>query len=279
MMNKWRYALSSAETAPVAAPILLRGGICDNIRAAAELGYRGLEIHMREDTPLEYEKINQTALEHGIKIAAIVTGRLNTQGEVNLIDDRPYITGAALEGMGKYISMAAKLRTDLIIGWIKGRIPDGADARPYLVRLAGNLARICREAAEQGMRVFVEVINRYEVNIFTTAKETVDFLEQWEIPNCYVHLDTFHMNIEEVDAIEAIRTAGKRLGYFHVADNTRRYPGNGILDFKSYFSALKEIGYDGFISVECFPVPDGRTAAQKALGHLEQWERDISHSN
>jgi sugar phosphate isomerase/epimerase len=274
-MNNWQYALSSAETAPDTAPILLRGDICGNIRAATELGYQGLEVHIREDTPLDYEKINQTVIEQGTKIAAIVTGRLNTQGKVNLIDDRPYITGAALEGMGKYITMAANLKTDLIIGWIKGRIPDGAESRSYLVRLAGNLGRICREAAEQGVRVFVEVINRYEVNIFTTAQETVHFLEQWKIPNCYVHLDTFHMNIDETDPIEAIRLCGKRLGYFHVADNTRLYPGSGTLNFGQYFSVLKEIGYEGFVSVECQPIPDGRTAAQKALRFLKQCEENI----
>jgi sugar phosphate isomerase/epimerase len=278
-MDNWQYALSSAETAPNTAPILLRGNILDNIRAAAGLGYQGLEVHLREDTPLDYEKIDQTAAECGIKIAAIVTGRLNTQGMVNLIDDRPYITGAALEGMGKYITMAAKLKTDLIVGWIKGRIPEGAEARPYLARLAGNLGRICREAAGQGVRVFVEVINRYEVNIFTTAQETVHFLEHWEIPNCYVHLDTFHMNIEETDPLAAIRLCGKRLGYFHVADNTRLYPGNGILNFKRYFSVLDEIGYKGFVSVECLPVPDGRTAAQRSLDYLRRCERDIGHND
>jgi sugar phosphate isomerase/epimerase len=274
-MGNWQYALSSAETAPDTAPILLRGDICDNIRTSAELGYQGLEVHMREDTPLEYEKINQTAAEKGIRIAAIVTGRLNTQGQVSLIDDRPYVTAAALDSMRTYIAMAACLKTDLIIGWVKGRIPDGAESAVYLERLAGNLGRVCRSAAEQGVRVFVEVINRYEVNIFTTARETLRFLEQWEIPNCYIHLDTFHMNIEESDPIEAIRLCGKRLGYFHVADNTRTYPGSGTLDFEDYFWALKDIAYQGFISVECLPIPDGRTAAQKALSHLKQREQDI----
>jgi sugar phosphate isomerase/epimerase len=275
-MNKRGYALSSAETAPNTAPILLRGDICANLRTAAELGYQGLEVHMREDAPLNYDEINQTAEESGVQLAAIVTGRLNTQGKVNLVDDRPYITDAAMKGLREYIRMAATLNTDLIVGWIKGLIPTGAAPGAYHARLAGNLGAICREAAEQGVRIFTEVINRYEVNIFTTAKETVDFLERWEIPNCYVHLDTFHMNIDETDPLEAIRICGKRLGYFHAADNTRLYPGSGTLNFKSYFSVLDEIGYEGFISVECLPCPDGRTAAQKALAHLKQCEEDLS---
>jgi sugar phosphate isomerase/epimerase len=268
-----KYALSSAETAPATAPILLRGDMCGNIKAAAELGYQGLEVHMREDTDLDYGKISQTMAEYDVKISAIVTGRLNTQGMVNLIDDRPYITGAAMKGMGEYIKIAAALKTDLIIGWVKGRIPDGAPSKDYLARLARNLGRICTEAAERGVKIFIEVINRYEVNIFTTAREAMDFLDTRGISNCYIHLDTFHMNIEETDPVGAVRFCGKRLGYFHVADNTRLYPGSGTLDFSAYVSVLREIGYGGFISVECLPYPDGQTAAKRAIEHLRRCER------
>jgi sugar phosphate isomerase/epimerase len=271
-MGLWKYALSSAETAPDTAPILLRGGICDNIRAAAELGYQGLEVHMREDTILDYQAVAKICGDLGVTVAAVATGRLNTQGKVDLIDDRPYITDAAMKGMGEYIKMAAALGSNLIIGWVKGNIPDGAGPEPYLARLAHNLKLLCRHAADEGVRVFFEVINRYEANIFTATRETVEFLNQWEIPNCYVHLDTFHMNIGETDPVGAIRSCGGRLGYFHVADNTRMYPGSGTLDFKSYFSALKDIAYQGFVSVECLPGSDGKTAAQKALVYLKSCE-------
>lgn len=278
-MNIWNYALSSADQAPATAPILLRGDICHNLKTAAVLGYQGLEVHTREDVCLDYDEIARTVAECGVCISAVVTGRLNTQGGVNLIDDRPYIVYAAIEGLRQYVKMAARLKTSLIIGWIKGQIPQGADSRPYLERLAGRLAMICAEARDQGVKIFIEVINRYETNIFTTARETIDFLEKWKIPNCYLHLDTFHMNIGERNPAEAIRSCGGRLGYFHVADNTRLYPGSGTLDFKGYFSVLREIGYRGFISVECLPSPDGETAARAAIEYLRECESDIKIEN
>jgi sugar phosphate isomerase/epimerase len=275
MMSKWKYALSSAEAAPRTAPILLHGTICENLKIAAALGFDGIEVHTREDAGLDYEKIAQISEEYGVAIAVVVTGRLNTQGEVNLLDDRPYIVDAAMKGMREYIAIASRLNSDLVIGWIKGKIPAGADPQIYLTRLARNLKTICREASDRGVRIFTEVINRYETNIFTTAEETVDFLRQWDIPNCYVHLDTFHMNIEETDPCTAIRTCGKKLAYFHAADNTRLYPGTGTLDFKCYYSILAEIGYEGYISVECLPRPDGKTAAQRALKYLKACEESI----
>lgn len=78
------------------------------------------------------------------------------------------------------------------------------------------------------------------------------------------------MNMEETDMYEAIRLAGRRLGYMHVADNTRLAPGTYCLDFNKIFETLKEIGYEGFITTECFPKPDGKTAAKAAAEYLKK---------
>lgn len=267
-MSVRRFAISSAWSAPSTAPIVLTGGITDNMIRAAMMGYQGLEIHMRETTVLDYEKIAQVSQEYNIGVSAVVTGRLNTEGKVSLIDDRPYVSEAAIEGLRAYTLMASKLKTDLIIGWVKGNIPPAGDREFYMERLAHNLRIVCQEAKERGVRILIEVINRYEVNIFNTTEELLAFLSMWEIPNAYVHLDTFHMNIEESNPYEAIRACGNQLGYFHVADNTRCYPGSGTLDFGAYLEVLDEVGYTGYISVECFPKPSGEEAAKRGIAHL-----------
>lgn len=269
MAKEWRYALSSADRAPISAPILLQGGIAENLEKAAKLGYQGLEVHTREDVPLNYKAILETSAKCGVKLASVVTGRLNTQGGVNLVDDRPYVTKAAVDGMLQYVEMAAALKTDMVVGWVKGRVPDGAHRPDYMDRLAHNLGTICAAAQKAGVKVLVEVINRYEVNIFTTAAELMDFIDHYKIDNLYAHLDTFHMNIEETDPAEAIRRCKGRLGYFHLADNTRCYPGSGTLDFKTCLDALEAVGYDGYLSVECFAKPDWETAATKALAYMK----------
>ena len=269
MTGKRRFALSSADSAPDSAPILLKNDIISNLKEASSLGYQGLEVHTRETALFKYDEITKVMDEYGIAVSAVVTGRLFTQGMVNLTDDRPYITDSAMQGMFTYIKMASRLKSDIIIGWAKGKIPENASPEPYMERLARNLRLICNEADSQGVKVFLEAINRYETNIFRTAKELMEFLNFWDIQNSFVHLDTFHMNIEESDPIEAIRVCGKKLGYFHAADNTRLYPGTGTLDFKSCLDALDEINYGGYISVECLPYPDGKTAAIKALDYLK----------
>lgn len=268
-MDRWKYALSSADEAPSTAPILLQGSIGQNLKKAKKLGYHAIEIHLREDDDVDYQEVLQTMQETGVKVSSIVTGRLNTEGKCSLIDDAPYIVETTVNHMKQYIDMAAVLKTDIVIGWVKGNVPEGGKREKYLKRLAKNLRVLAEYAMEKNVKINIEVINRYEVNVFTTSKELVDFLNEYQIPNCYVHLDTFHMYIDEANPVEAIQIAKGKIGYFHLADNSRRYPGSGQIDFKKILKALDEAGYDGYLAVECFPYPNGEIAAQKALAYLK----------
>ncbi len=271
-MTQWKIACSSADDAPMTAPILLRGDICENLKSAADLGYDAIEIHTRETAELDYESIRKTMAETGTKIAAVVTGRLFTEGQTSLTDDKPYVTDAAIKAFKQYIDIAAELKTDIIIGWAKGNVPAGAPRQRYLDRLAKNLRIIADYGINKNVKLHLEVINRYEVNIFTTCQETLEFIEKYNLENCFIHLDTFHMNIDETDPYEAIRLAGKKLGYVHLADNSRRYPGSGQLNFRKTLEALQEADYQGYLSVECFPYPNGKEAAAKAIQYLNSLE-------
>ncbi len=271
-MSKWKYALSSADAAPLTAPILLVGSIEENLAKAAGYGYDGMEVHMRHDIDIDIDSVLAAIEKTGVKLSAVVTGRLNTEGGCDLVNDRPYIEEAAVKGMKAYIDIAQKLHSDIVLGWAKGNVPAGGDRAKYLRRLAKNLKILDSYAGERGVKIFIEIINHYEVNIFCTAAETMEFLETYDLPNCYAHLDIFHMNIDEPDFDAAIRRCGKRLGYIHLADAHRSYPGTSRLDFKAFMNTLEEIGYDGYLSIECFPTPDRETAAREGVKYLKSIE-------
>jgi len=272
-MKTWKYSVSSADTAPVTAPLLLLGTVENNLKAAKQMGYDAIEIHTREDEDLDIDLIRRTMRDSGMKISAIVTGRLNTEGRCDLMSDEPYIARICIECMKRYVDLAASLETDLILGWVRGRIPAGGSRKKYMDRLARNLKVVDSYAAEKNVRIMIEVINRYEINTFNTAEEVMNFLEHYDLPNCYAHLDTFHMGIEEEDPYEAIRRCGSRLGYFHLADNSRKYPGTGQIDFYRMLKALEEIDYNGYLSVECLPWPNHMEAAQNALSYMKETEQ------
>jgi len=98
----------------------------------------------------------------------------------------------------------------------------------------------------------VETLNRFESHYLNLAADAVRFVDEVSLPNCKVHLDTFHMLREEDDMATAIRQTGDRLAYFHACGSHRGIPGRGMVPWDATFQALVDIGYDYCITVESF---------------------------
>jgi D-psicose/D-tagatose/L-ribulose 3-epimerase len=117
--------------------------------------------------------------------------------------------------------------------------------------------QIAEHARPLGLRLVMEVLNRYEAHLLNTAAEAVQFVGDADADNVGILLDAYHMNIEEANPADAIRHAGKRLWLYHVADSNRQGIGRGHTDFGAQAAALREIGYEGPVIVECTaPGPD-----------------------
>lgn len=117
--------------------------------------------------------------------------------------------------------------------------------------------RLMKRAEDNGVTYCFEAVNRFEQYLINTAEEAVAFAKRVDSPNAKILLDTFHMNIEEDDMIEAIKTAGDYLAHFHIGENNRRPPGMGKLPWKSLAEALKSIGYQGALVMEPFILMGG----------------------
>jgi len=114
------------------------------------------------------------------------------------------------------------------------------------------LADLAVEAAGLGMTLGLEVCNRYETNVVNTAAEALRLADDIGADNVSIHLDSYHMNIEEDDFVRPVRLVGDRLGYVHIGENHRGHLGSGHLDLASFFHALADIGYSGPITFESF---------------------------
>lgn len=114
------------------------------------------------------------------------------------------------------------------------------------------MQRLADYTADLGINIDLEVVNRYESNIMNTGTEGLDFLDEVNRPNAFLHLDTYHMNIEEDGMQKSVLAAGDRLGYVHIGESHRGYLGTGNVDFDSFFKALKQINYKGPITFESF---------------------------
>ena len=125
-------------------------------------------------------------------------------------------------------------------------------------------------AGELGIDYCLEVVNRFETNILNTAEEGVQFCRDVDVPAIKLLLDTFHMNIEEDNMGDAIRTAGDLLGHVHVGEGNRKVPGKGHLPWGEIGKALRDIGYNGNVVMEPFVTMGGKVAED-----IKVW-RDLS---
>lgn len=121
-----------------------------------------------------------------------------------------------------------------------------------------SLRRLMPIAEDNGVTYCCEVVNRFEQYLLNTAREGAAFVRQLESPSAKVLLDTFHMNIEEDDLVQAIEETGGLLGHFHVGERNRKPPGStNSLPWREMAGALKRIGYQGAVVMEPFVLMGG----------------------
>ncbi|SEO87500.1 Xylose isomerase-like TIM barrel [Paenibacillus sp. OV219] len=101
------------------------------------------------------------------------------------------------------------------------------------------------------MYLLLEPLNRYEDHMINRVEQAVSLIQRTGSSHIKVMADFFHMNIEEADITASIEQHYSNIGYFHLADSARKEPGTGHLDFRQPFAKLKELRYEGFLSLEC----------------------------
>ncbi len=251
------------------APIVLQGDYVAQIEYAAGIGFKAVELHIRDPKAIDREGIKAALSRTGLRVSTIGTGQAYVDERLCFADPDPALRERAVQRIKDQIDLGAELRAKVIIGTIKGNLPsDPAEVMPTKNRIVACLKECARYAETAGVVLTLEAINRYEANFLNTAGDTVAFIKEIASPALGLHLDTFHMNIEEVDTVATIKTYAPYLAHLHVADSNRWPPGMGHLDFAAIVTALHEIGYQGFLGIECLPRPAADRAAQQGFAHL-----------
>jgi D-psicose/D-tagatose/L-ribulose 3-epimerase len=118
--------------------------------------------------------------------------------------------------------------------------------------LVSQLSSLASYAADHGVTLCVEPLNRFETSFINLASQVIEVVDRVDNPACQVLLDTFHMNIEEASMGEAIRAVGPRLRHLHTCENDRGAPGTGHIPWSDVAEALRDINYDGPVVIESF---------------------------
>ncbi|MCG8511531.1 MAG: sugar phosphate isomerase/epimerase [Rhodospirillales bacterium] len=161
----------------------------------------------------------------------------------------------ALEFLTTAIEKAAEIGAPALSGVIYGSIGERTGEPPTqkeLDNITWTLERAAKVAKPLNVELGIEAINRYETHLVNTAEQAVSLLERVGMPNVFVHLDTYHMNIEEKGIANGILRARDHLKYIHLSESDRGVPGLGTVAWDEVFTALAAIGYEGGMAMESF---------------------------
>ncbi|CAA9543434.1 MAG: hypothetical protein AVDCRST_MAG33-235 [uncultured Thermomicrobiales bacterium] len=243
--------------------LLLPGrDLMEQFANAAAYGYDGVEVAVGPsfDLSARLPELRSASAASGIPVAAICTHPMHDPLHPDQDEQtRRLLSLTRLLGLAEDLGAAGVVSVPIRPGAaFPGSDPSsGADAfippaeidLPYAGRVLGEWAGTLSAGTS---RLFLEPLNRFEATLLNRVGQAVDLARAIDHPRVVALADLFHMNIEEADLGQPIRTAGPLLGHVHIADNNRLECGAGCMDFRPSFAALHDIGYRGWISLECF---------------------------
>lgn len=222
--------------------------IVDQLKA---VGYDGIELYMGDGDIKHYTKLGS----HFSDLDLGVTTVTGLAPEENISSEDSTIRQAGLDRLKWAIDNAEALGADNICGPIHSsfayftRQPPTQDERK---RSAEMLRKASEYAAQANVMLCPEALNRFECYLYNTMADLKTLVEAVDHPNLGAMYDTHHSNIEEKSQSEALKTIAPVLKHIHISENDRGTPGSGQVQWDDVFPTIKEIGYDGWLTIEAF---------------------------
>jgi len=263
-----KLSATVTEASTAFSPILFSGDLVEGIHRASRIGYKAVELHLRDPRAIDVDRVKAALAEHGMALSTVGTGRAYIEDGLSFMHDDMAVRRKAVDRMKAVVDLFDDFKPALIAGLIKGKLSQAKNIKVAKARVDEALIECCTYAASKGMSVCLEAANRYEQDYLHTVREVAEVIERLAAANLKILADTFHMNIEEQSIERALFEYRDHIGHIHFSDNNRGYPGQGTIRFGSILHCLEAIGYNGFIAFECLPRPDPETASKRAYDYI-----------
>ena len=229
-----------------------------------EWGFDGVELFLSPSEPASIPMVGRILDELGLeRTTCSVLPR-----EANLIDADRNVRARGVEFLKQCVDRTAELGGRLICGPLYaglGVMSGRRRTEDEWKWAAEGLQVAAQEARKVDVTLCVEPLNRFETYFLNTLSDAAQLVRDVGESNVLVHFDTFHANIEERHPADSLRAVAKMLGHVHISENDRGIPGTGHNDWRGILLALKEVRYDGWMTIESFAQPEPELAAAAAI--------------
>jgi D-psicose/D-tagatose/L-ribulose 3-epimerase len=230
----------------------------------ASLGFDWIEIPLESLDDLDYSTARSIIQDNGLLVSACAA----MGPDRDLIHEDAAIRQNGMEYLKGCIDACKIISATNLVGPLYSSVgrtwQQTSDERAKdLDLLVDNLSELSAYAMDNGVKLGVEPLNRFETSFINLADQAVEVVDRVDNPSCGIMLDTFHMNIEEKSLAEAIKTAGPRLIQVHTCENDRGAPGSGTVTWNDVKAGLNAIDYEGPLVIESF-TPQVKSIARAA---------------
>jgi 5-keto-L-gluconate epimerase len=251
---------------PEIKPLGLGGNFEKNAQLISELGYDGAELLIVNLDHINIERIKNITEQNNLTIAAIGSHLYYRAHGLSLCSSNPDIRRETINRVMKTLALAKALNSNITIGAGQGAYDNSYDEGFH--NLVESLKECSCVAKDNGVLIFIEIINRYLPALIRTIGQGMKLIDAIGSPSIKILADTHHMNIEEKSLSESIKSARGYISYMHFSDSNRLPPGQGHINFHEIMEALTAINYNGFITAEFIPEPDPTIASKQAIQFL-----------
>ncbi|WP_121068401.1 sugar phosphate isomerase/epimerase family protein [Chachezhania antarctica] len=217
-----------------------------------ETGFDGVEIPIFDGVPEDYVQLGQMLDRLGLERTAV--SALGDPAHDLISPDR-LVRDAGVERMKWVLDCTAALGANTVSGplhSVLGQFSGTGPTDDEMKRAVESQRRIAEHAAKTGVMVGLEALNRFECYLVNTMADLSALLAQVDHPNIRAMYDTFHANIEETEPIAALTQHADDVVHIHISENDRGVPGRGHIPWAETFAAIREIGYDDWLTIEAF---------------------------
>jgi sugar phosphate isomerase/epimerase len=264
-MIKLSIAIAANNALPSA--FVVYRGFDEYIPRAAELGYAGVELALKHAAEISPARLDALLKNNALEVSCISTGQVFAETGYMFTDPDASRRSTLRSIFRDFIDLAAGYGGLVNIGRVRGRIGDDGKEKAE-GRFIDLLADLCEYAQPKDVTLILEPVNRYEINFINSVEDGAALVKKVARPNFKLMPDVFHMNIEDVTIGGELAKHIEDIAYIHFADSNRRAPGWGHTDFADILRNLKRVGYQGWCSLEIFPIPDPDSAARQAAEYL-----------
>ncbi len=217
------------------------------------MGFDILEVSCETPELIDVREVGKVIRDNGL--AAIVCGAWGPDRDLANPDPKP--VKASKDYIRWLVDAAAELGSPTVCGPMysgvgKAHLDDASARRAEWQRSVDGVREMALVAADKGVRLALEPLNRFETDMINIVDQGLAFIADVGQPNVGLHLDTFHMHLEERSSGAAIRKASDRIFHFHACENDRGIPGAGQVHWQDIAAALKAVRYPGPVVIESF---------------------------